>query len=311
MGSFTCSLVVLIAFFSLLAGCAAASEEGGGLRRSAESSIAENSVDEGLAHNNDRALGMTWIEPEELPLDILQQQSGRDLQMMGCDRGGADDQKMIFFGKNFGTCSTMDRCLQAAMPIQMAYYCPKYGRPACGGQCLSLINGDCSDGVIRDKEGGTHNFRTEDKFWRREAETWGFGTGRPIWPANFGGGSCAYDYSALFTQAAAPVREFTFKKRKMKKCSWLAGLPRTSIQNICKTRFKLPAARSACYFTCQAANQVSRVANPADLATEANNEYLHREKSKKTCNWLQKQDKRAAICSKNKNARGRCADECS
>ena len=218
---------------------------------------------------------------------------------------------MIFFGKNFGTCSTMDKCLRAAMPIQMAYYCPKYGRPACGGRCLSLINGDCSDGIIRDKEGGTHNFKTEDKFWKREAETWGFGTGRPIWPANFGGGSCAYDYSALFRTPAEPEREFTYKKRKVKKCSWLASLPTTAIQKICKTRFKLPAARSACFFTCQA-SQVGRASVSAkDLASEANNEYLHRPKKKKTCKWLKNQINTRAICRKNKNARGNCAPECS
>jgi len=278
-------------------------------------------------------LGMTWIEPENLPTEI---QFERKLNMMGCDRGGADNQKMIFWGKNFGTCSNMDPCLRAAMPIQMAYYCPKYGRPSCGGKCLSLINGDCLSGNIRDKDGGTHNFRNDPKFWEREVDTWGFGSDKPRWPANFGGGSCAYDYSSLFkgqnqpgpapvvtvrppqvtiiknpnpvpapVPAPAPApkpQEFTYKKEKLKTCEWLGGLPQDAIATICRTRTKAPAARSVCPRTC-ALTQISRSA-------EAQNKYLHRKKSKKTCDWLNKRGDKAQVCSKNKNARGNCPSVC-
>ena len=44
------------------------------------------------------------------------------IPMLGCDRGGQENQNMNFFGTNFGTCKTMDPCLCAVMPIQMAYY---------------------------------------------------------------------------------------------------------------------------------------------------------------------------------------------
>lgn len=83
MASFGCSLVLLIAICSLLAGRAAASDERGGLRRSAEIAAENTNVDKELRFN-DEAMEMTWIEPAELPLDILQEHSGRDLAMMGC-----------------------------------------------------------------------------------------------------------------------------------------------------------------------------------------------------------------------------------
>ena len=225
------------------------------------------------------------------------------------------------------------------MPIQMAYYCPKYGRPACGGKCLSLIKGDCLSGIIRDKDGGTHNFRTDPKFWNREVETWGFGSSKPRWPANFGSGSCAYDYSALFNGGQAPgpspgiisVRppqvtivgnpnvpkpapavpvpapaprppEFTYKKEKFKTCEWLGQLPVESIAAICRTRTKAPSARAMCPRTCNL-SQLSRSA-------ESQNKYLHRKKTKRTCDWLQRRSDTATICSKNKNARGNCASVC-
>mmetsp|Transcript_17447 Transcript_17447/g.38135 ORF Transcript_17447/g.38135 Transcript_17447/m.38135 type:complete len:289 (-) Transcript_17447:509-1375(-) len=130
---------------------------------------------------------------------------GRDLQstvMMGCDRGGADNQRMTFFGTNFGTCSTMDRCLCAAMPTQLAYYCPTYCRPYCGGRCYSLTEReDCLDGIVRDAGGGRWNFLEDPRFWNVEVETWGYGTALPIWPSNFGQPSCAYDYSAVFEKS--------------------------------------------------------------------------------------------------------------
>ena len=221
----------------------------------------------------------------------------------------------------------------SAMPVQMAYYCPKYGRPACGGKCLSLIKGDCLSGVILDKEGGKHNFRIDNKFWKREVETWGFGSGKPRWPANFGEGSCAYDYSALFNgpnqpgpapavivgrpqvtiikdpsqkvpvPAPAPQpQDFTYKKEKFKTCGWLGQLTRDAISSICSTRTKAPAASSTCPRTCSL-TQLSRNA-------EAQNKYLHRTKTKRSCDWLIKRDDRAQICSKNRNARGNCPLVC-
>jgi len=222
------------------------------------------------------------------------------------------------------------------MPIQMAYYCPKYGRPSCGGRCLSLIKGDCSSGIIRDKQGGTHNFRTDRKFWDREVDTWGFGSNKPRWPANFGSGSCAYDYSALFNggqpapgpapivigtpvvtilpnpntvpvpappaPAPRPEVNFTWKKQKMKTCEWLGQLPTEAIAAICRTRTKAPAARLVCPRTCNL-SQLSRSA-------EAQNKYLHRGKTKRTCDWLKARSDKARICSKNKNARGNCPSVC-
>ena len=190
------------------------------------------------------------------------------------------------------------------MPIQMAYYCPKYGRPACGGKCLSLKDGDCLSGVILDKEGGNHNFRTDPKFWGREVETWGLGSGKPRWPANFGEGSCAYDYSALFNgpTPAPQQQDFTYKKEKFKTCEWLGQLTRDAISSICSTRTKAPAASSTCPRTCSL-TQLSWNA-------EAQNKYLHRTKTKRSCDWLNKRGDRAQICSKNRNARGNCATVC-
>ena len=254
--------------------------------------------------------------------------------LFSSDRGGADNQKMTFFGKNFGTCSTMDKCLFAAMPVQMAYYCPKYGRPSCGGKCYSLIKGDCLDGKIRDKEGGIHNFRLDPKFWKREVETWSFGTGKPMWPYNFGGGSCAYDYSAVFrtpaptkkpptrrptrTPTAAPTaaptippKKFTYKREKIKTCSWLGMLPDDAIQYICETRIKEPAARNSCPMTCSAAQYGRNTGTLYNVMEEANNLYLHTKKTKKTCSWLRARFDTERICQKNRNARGNCIQECS
>lgn len=100
-----------------------------------------------------------------------------------------------------------------------------------------------------------------------------------------------------------PVREFTYKKEKTRTCSWLASMPNFAIQKICTTRIKSPAARLSCPMTC-AFSQLGRNA-------EASNEYLHRPKTKKKCRWLTKQPDAKAICSRNKNARGNCAAECS
>ena len=97
MASLSVRPVLLIALFVLVSRRVGASEEHGGLRRSAEFPLAENTSNRGdierelpvgWQHQDDNAaMGMTWIEPEELPLDVLRQHpeaEGRDLQMMGC-----------------------------------------------------------------------------------------------------------------------------------------------------------------------------------------------------------------------------------
>mmetsp|Transcript_2432 Transcript_2432/g.5170 ORF Transcript_2432/g.5170 Transcript_2432/m.5170 type:complete len:251 (-) Transcript_2432:4-756(-) len=107
--------------------------------------------------------------------------------LMGCDRGGGDDQIMTFFGANFGTCSNADPCLFALMPTRMAYYCPTYARPACGGggRCYS-IDADCpASGQFYDKD-GTMWERQDPRFAEAERSAWGY------WPGNFGCPSCMH-----------------------------------------------------------------------------------------------------------------------
>lgn len=99
-----------------------------------------------------------------------------------------------------------------------------------------------------------------------------------------------------------PPKEFTYKREKMKTCEWLGKNPDEAIAIICKTRVKEPSARISCPQTC-ALSQVGRLA-------EAQNEYLHRKKTKKTCDWLKVREDRERICSKNRNARGNCPLEC-
>ena len=99
-----------------------------------------------------------------------------------------------------------------------------------------------------------------------------------------------------------PPKEFTYKREKMKTCEWLGKNPDEAIAIICRTRVKEPSARASCPRTC-ALSQVGRL-------NEAQNEYLHRKKTKKTCDWLKVRADRARICSKNRNARGNCPLEC-
>lgn len=102
---------------------------------------------------------------------------------MGCDRGGADNQRLVFFGHDFGMgCAQADPCLFALMPIRMAYYCPKQGRPVCGGKCYSVAQ-HCPNGVIVDADGITHSV-SDPKWTQANADAWNF------WPANFGCPSC-------------------------------------------------------------------------------------------------------------------------
>lgn len=101
---------------------------------------------------------------------------------------------------------------------------------------------------------------------------------------------------------APPPKEFTYKSEKSKTCEWLGKNPDEAISIICKTRVKAPAARTACPQTC-ALSQVGR-------AAEAQNKYLHRKKTKKTCEWLGNRVDRERICSKNRNARGNCPSMC-
>ena len=106
-------------------------------------------------------------------------------------------------------------------------------------------------------------------------------------------------------KAAAPAprpQEFTYKKEKFKTCEWLGQLTRDAISSICSTRTKAPAALSTCPRTCSL-TQLSRNA-------EALNKYLHRTKTKRSCDWLNKRSDRAQICSKNRNARGNCPTVC-
>ena len=96
--------------------------------------------------------------------------------------------------------------------------------------------------------------------------------------------------------------KFTYKKAKFQTCAWLGQLPAESVATICRTRTKSPSARTMCPQTCSL-SQLNRSA-------EAENKYLHRKKTKKSCDWLRNRSDRATICSKNKNARWNCASEC-
>lgn len=102
---------------------------------------------------------------------------------MGCDRGGADNQRLEFFGHDFGMgcqqAAQTNPCLFALMPIRMAYYCPKQGRPVCGGKCYSVAQHCPADGTIVDMDGIGHNV-TDTKWRDANADSWNY------WPANFG-----------------------------------------------------------------------------------------------------------------------------
>ena len=103
---------------------------------------------------------------------------------MGCDRGGADNQRLVFFGHDFGLgCAQAHPCLFALMPIRMAYYCPKHGRPVCGGECYSVAKHCPPDGMLVDMDGIGHNV-TDTKWRDANADSWNY------WPANFGCPSC-------------------------------------------------------------------------------------------------------------------------
>ena len=105
---------------------------------------------------------------------------------MGCDRGGADNQRLVFFGHDFGMgcaqAAQSNPCLFALMPIRMAYYCPKQGRPVCGGECYT-VEKHCSSGVIVDADGISHSI-SDPKWAQANADAWNY------WPANFGCPSC-------------------------------------------------------------------------------------------------------------------------
>ena len=104
--------------------------------------------------------------------------------LMGCDRGGAANQRLTFFGADFGLgCAQAHRCLFALIPIRMAYYCPEQARPACGGQCYT-VEEDCpADGILVDASGVGHDI-TDPKWAQANGAGWNF------WPANFGCPSC-------------------------------------------------------------------------------------------------------------------------
>jgi len=104
--------------------------------------------------------------------------------LMGCDRGGAANQRLTFFGADFGLgCAQADRCLFALMPIRMAYYCPEQARPACGGQCYTVVEDCPADGILVDASGVEHDI-TDPKWTQANGAGWNF------WPANFGCPSC-------------------------------------------------------------------------------------------------------------------------
>ena len=104
--------------------------------------------------------------------------------LMGCDRGGAANQRLTFFGADFGLgCAQADRCLFALMPIRMAYYCPEQARPACGGQCYTAEEDCPADGILVDASGVGHDI-TDKKWTQANGAGWNF------WPANFGCPSC-------------------------------------------------------------------------------------------------------------------------
>lgn len=75
---------------------------------------------------------------------------------LGCDRGGARNQVIRVKNKTFGSCYTVDRCLFAAMPKQMAYWCPLQARPCCGGLCYKKSS--CSG--VRDEENVLHSMES-------------------------------------------------------------------------------------------------------------------------------------------------------
>jgi len=103
---------------------------------------------------------------------------------MGCDRGGGADQRLKFFNHDFGLgCAQADPCLFALMPIRMAYYCPKEGRPQCGGMCYSVAQHCPASGILLDRNMTGHNI-TDPKWDNANAAAWNF------WPANFGCPSC-------------------------------------------------------------------------------------------------------------------------
>jgi len=104
--------------------------------------------------------------------------------LMGCDRGGGVDQRLTFFGHDFGLgCAQADPCLFALMPIRMAYYCPRQGRPKCGGRCYTVAQHCPPNGILVDRTGQGHN--VTDPMWQKaNADAWNY------WPGNFGCPHC-------------------------------------------------------------------------------------------------------------------------